>query len=456
VTNSVNTRELVLGILLEITEEEQYSHIALRSALDKYQYLSKQDRAFITRITEGTIEYMTQIDYIINQFSSVKVENMKPLIRGLIRSAVYQMKYMDNVPNSAVCNEAVKIAQKRGFYKLKGFVNGVIRAIGRDLDTVEFPKEEDSVITYLSVTYSMPEWLVEKWVKQFGVDITKIMLQDFLENKPTSIRVNLQKSNVAQVTQSLIMQGITVKEAPYLDYALYISDYNYMRGIQAFRDGLFQIQDVSSMLVAEIAAPKWGDYVIDVCAAPGGKSLHIADKLKGSGHVEARDLTDSKVAFIQENITKNDVINMTAVTKDATVFDIKSIEKADIMIADVPCSGFGVIGKKTDIKYKMSQKKQADLVELQRKILDTVHTYVKVGGTLIYSTCTIDADENQGNMKWFLENYPYKMESLDPYIPDELKSKTTRIGFMQLLPGVHRTDGFFIARLKRIGQGVRS
>jgi len=449
VTNSVNTREIILGILMDVTEEEQYSHIALRNTLEKYQYLSKQDRAFITRVTEGTIEYMTQIDYIINQFSSVKVSNMKPLIRNLIRSAVYQMKYMDQVPNSAVCNEAVKIAQKRGFYTLKGFVNGVIRSIGRSLETIEFPKEEESIISYLSVQYSMPEWIIEKWIPQFGIAGTALILEDFLKVKPTTVRVNLQKVTMAQVTQNLIMQGIQVKETPYLPYGLYLSGYNYLKGIQAFRDGWFQVQDLSSMFVAEIAAPKWGDYVIDVCAAPGGKSLHISDKLQGSGYVEARDLTENKVALIKENIVQNNVINMSAVVKDATVYDSESVGKADIVIADVPCSGFGVIGKKADIKYKMTQKKQDDLVELQRKILDTIYKYVKVDGTLVYSTCTIGAAENQENIKWFLENYPFKLESIDAYIPKELHSKTTKIGYMQLLPGVHKTDGFFIARLKR-------
>jgi ribosomal RNA small subunit methyltransferase RsmB len=450
VANSVNTREIILGILMEVTEEEQYSHIALRNTLDKYQYLSKQDRAFITRVTEGTIEYMTQMDYIINQFASVKVANMKPLIRNLIRSAVYQMKYMEQVPNSAICNEAVKIAQKRGFYTLKGFVNGVLRAIGRGLEAVEFPREEESLVEHLVVKYSMPRWIVEKWLPQYGTAVTELILADFLQIKPTTVRVNLEKATIAQVTQNLIMQGIKVKETPYLSYGLYLSGYNYLKSIQAFRDGWFQVQDLSSMFVAEIAAPKWGDYVIDVCAAPGGKSLHIADKLRSSGYVEARDLTDNKVAMIKENIAQNNIINMNAVVKDATVYDSESVDKADIVIADVPCSGFGVIGKKADIKYKMTQKKQDDLVELQRKILDTIYKYVKVGGTLVYSTCTIGAAENQGNIKWFLENYPFKLESIDEYIPKELHSKTTDIGYMQLLPGVHSTDGFFIARLKRM------
>jgi 16S rRNA (cytosine967-C5)-methyltransferase len=450
VTNPINTREVILKILLEVNEEGEYSHIVLRKVLEKYQYLSKQDRAFITRVSEGTIEHMIQLDYIIDQFSKVKVHKMKPVIRNIIRSAAYQLKFMDSVPDSAICNEAVKLAQKKGFYSLKGFVNGVTRSVARNIDQVTMPDETKEPDKYLSVTYSMPEWIVVKWIEQYGIKATKMILEDFLKDKPTYVRCNLKRASKETVIESLKSQGIQVRESSYLDYALKISGYNYIKAINAFNEGLIQVQDLSSMLVAEVADPKKGDYVIDVCAAPGGKSLHIADKLMGTGFVDARDITDSKVDMMNENIERNDVINMKATVMDALKLDPESVGKADILIADVPCSGLGVMGKKTDIKYKMTPVKQAELITLQQRILHTVHEYVKVGGTLIYSTCTIGAAENQSNIKWFLENYPYKLESIDPYIPDFLKSKTTATGYLQLLPGIHKTDGFFIARLKRI------
>ena len=449
-TNSINTREVILGILLKVNEEGEYSHIVLRNVLEKYQFLSKQDRAFITRVVEGTLENMVQIDYIIDQFSSVKVDKMKPVIRNIIRSAVYQIRYMNGVPDSAVCNEAVKLAQKKGFYSLKGFINGVIRNIARKIDTVEYPDQIKDVTNYLSVTYSMPVWIVQKWLDQFGEKVVRIMLEDFLKEKATYVRCNLSRASKEEIIEKLSKQNIQVETCPYLDYALMISNYNYMKAVNAFKEGLIQVQDLSSMLVAEVADPKSGDYIIDVCAAPGGKSLHLADKLKGTGFVDARDITDYKIQLLNENIERNNMINMKATVMDALRFDEDSVEKADILIADVPCSGLGVIGRKTDIKYKMNPSKQAELITLQQRILHTVQSYVKVGGTLIYSTCTIGADENQSNIKWFLENYPYKLESLDPYIDDSLKSKTSKTGYLQLLPGVHKTDGFFIARLKRI------
>ncbi len=444
----ISTREIILGVLLEINRDGEYSHIAIRNTLEKYQYLPKQDRAFITRVCEGTIECMLKLDYIIEQFSSVKVEKMKPVIREIIRSGVYQLLYMDRIPDSAVCNEAVKLAQKKGFYSLKGFVNGVLRNVARNKENITYPPLTQP-IAYLSVKYSLPAWLVEKWVLEYGFEQTEYMAADFMEDKPTTIRCVQYMINTEVTIQRLKEQGVTVLKAPYLDYAYYISDYNYLSMLNVFKMGCIMVQDISSMLVAEVAAPKKTDYVIDLCAAPGGKSLHVADKMMGYGTVEARDLTEYKVELIEENIKRLNVINVRAVCQDATVFDRNSIEKADIVLADVPCSGYGVIGKKTDIKYKVTAQKQEDLIILQRKILHNASSYVKIGGTLVYSTCTIGREENENNIEWFVKNYPYELESLNPYLPKELTGETTEKGYLQLLPGVHKTDGFFIARLKR-------
>ncbi len=448
-TGPINLREIALGILMEITEEEAYSHEVLRDTLAKYQYLEKRDRAFISRVVEGTLEHMIQLDYIIEQFSNVPVYNMKPLIRNLLRMSVYQLKYMDSVPDSAVCDEAVKLAQKRGFYNLKGFVNGVLRNTARRLSQVRYPDPAEEPMYYLSVKYSFPVWILDKWVAQFGYETTETICKDSHMSRGTTVRCNLSKASKEEVIDELEDQGITVRQHPYLDYALEISNYNYIGSVSAYRRGWIQVQDVSSMLVSEIAAPNWGDYCIDTCAAPGGKSLHLADKLMGSGYVEARDISEHKVDQMQDIIDRSNAINIRAVRMDATISDEESRGKADIVLADVPCSGLGVIRKKQDIKYRMSEKQQQDLIQLQRRILGNVQEYVRPGGTLIYSTCTIGADENQYNIKWFLENYPFCLEDIDPYICDELKGKTTGGGYIQLLPGVHKSDGFFIARLRR-------
>lgn len=447
-TKAINERELILGILLEITRDGEYAHIALRNTLSKYQYLEKRERAFITRVVEGTLEHMMEIDYIINQFSKVKVNKMKPVIRTILRSAVYQILYMDSVPNSAVCNEAVKLAAKKGFVNLKGFVNGVLRNIDRNVNDIQYPKQ-DNMVEYLSIKYSMPTWILEKWKKSYDWETIERILQGFLQEKGTIIRCNLNRISKEDLKKKLEAEGVTVTQHPYLEYALEISGYDYLGDLESFEDGDFQVQDLSSMLVAEIAAPKEGDYVIDVCAAPGGKSLHIADKLHGTGHVEARDLTDYKVDLIWDNIERSQMKNVEAVRHDALVYDEDSKEKADIVIADLPCSGLGVIGKKADIKYKMTEETQRELAKLQKNILQIVHRYVKPGGTLVYSTCTINEEENMENVRWFLQQNPeFESVSVEQVLCEELK-KSVKEGCLQLLPGIHESDGFFIAVFRK-------
>lgn len=275
------------------------------------------------------------------------------------------------------------------------------------------------------------------------------MLKDFLTDHPLTIRCQLYRVEPELTVNSLKGQGATVEQAPYLPYAFYLSDYSHLEGLKSFVMGRFVVQDVSSMLVTEAADPKPGDYVIDLCAAPGGKSLHIADKMQGQGMVDARDLTDYKVGLIEENIERTQTLNIRAHRKDATLLDKESVEKADIVLADVPCSGLGVIGKKTDIKYRTDEDKIQELAVLQKQILHNAASYVKPGGILIYSTCTITSEENQSNVAWFTENYPFALESLDPYLCEELHSETTARGWLQLLPGVHKTDGFFLARMRK-------
>lgn len=447
----MDSRELILGILLEVTRQEEYSHIAIRSVLEKYQYLEKQERAFITRVTEGTLERMIELDYILNQFSSVKVNKMKPVIRNILRMSVYQLKYMDSIPDSAVCNEAVKLARKKGFQNLKGFVNGVLRNIARNMDKVTYPDSENRTAS-LSVRYSMPEWMVQEWLECYGDETTEKMLKAFLEKTPLYIRVNLEKITVEELKERLESQGMTVKQAPYLPYALQIENFDYLGAVPEFREGLFQIQDISSMLVAEAAAPKEGALCLDVCAAPGGKSLHLAEKLRGTGLVEARDLTDYKAELIRENANRMGAKNITVEVQDACVRDEASVGKADLLLADLPCSGMGVLGRKTDLKYRMTKSQQKELSALQRQILDTVQAYVKPGGTLVYSTCTINREENEENAGWFAAHYPFEPVPLDDCLPEELRGETTKQGYLQLLPGIHACDGFFIAKFRKMNE----
>ena len=446
-TKAINEREIVLEVLLEITEHGMYSHIVLRDVLNKYQYLEKKERSFITRVTEGTLEHMMEIDYILDQFSKVKVKKMKPVIRNIMRSAVYQMKYMDSVPVSAACNEAVKLAVRKGFGSLRGFVNGVLRNVARNLDQIEYPTEP---LKRLSIQYSMPEWILNLWLKAYDSDIVEQMLQAFQRETPLTIRCNLRMVTPKQLKEHLEAEGVTVQVHPYLEYAFHISGFDYLGDLESFQNGEFSVQDISSMLVSELADPKEGDYVIDVCAAPGGKSLHMAEKLNGSGHVEARDLTEYKVSLIQENIERTGLSNVEAVQQDALIFDETSVGKADIVLADLPCSGLGVLAKKTDLKYKATKEGADSLAKLQREMLKNVQAYVKDEGKLVYSTCTINPAENMDNVHWFLNQYPeFELIDIHGLLCEELQKDVKENGCIQLLPGVHQSDGFFLACMKK-------
>ena len=438
IDRGLENREIVLGVLTEVLDKGNFVDLGLNQALSKYQYLEKPDRAFITRVTEGTLEYLLQIDFIINSYSKTKTEKMKPLIRNILRMSVYQLLYMDRVPDSAVCNEAVKLAKRKGFGSLSGFVNGVLRNISRNLSSITYPDGQKDQIQYLSVRYSMPEWIVRQWINDYGMERTVSVLQAFLQEAPVTIRTNLLKITPEALEMRLKEEGVTTEkivcaDMPELNYAFVISGFDHLNALESFREGLFYVQDVSSMMVAETVAPKKDSYIIDVCAAPGGKSVHLAEKLGGTGMVEARDLTEYKTDLIRQNIARHQLSNMRAVQMDATVLDEASIGKADVVIADLPCSGLGVMRRKTDIKYKMTLQTEQELVSLQRKMLETVCQYVKAGGTLLYSTCTMDKMENEDNVTWFLKQHP----------------QFELVRMQQIFPQETYGDGFFLAKLQK-------
>ena len=450
-TNSLNIREMALEILLEAERNGAYPNALLKQTLDKYLYMEKQERAFLTRLVEGTVERKLTLDYYLNHVSKTPVNKCKPVIRCILRMAAYQIFYMDAVPDSAACNEAVKLAQKKGFQTLKGFVNGVLRNLSRRKNEIVMPNEEKEPVKALSAAYSVPEWLVEKVIKEYGMEQGKNMFASLYENVgATTIRVNNSKISTEECAKLLEKEGVRVEKAAYVENALEISGYDSLRFLESFEKGYFQVQDVSSMLVGLAANPKPGDNVIDICAAPGGKSIHVADLLNGTGHVESRDLTDYKVGLIEENITRCGFTNVTAKRADALMFDEVAKESADIVIADLPCSGLGVLKKKSDIKYRMSQQQIEELAQLQRRILKNAAAYVKPGGTLIYSTCTITKEENDMQVDWILENLPLQLVSLEGCMCEELLKNHEREGVLQLLPGREKTDGFFLAKLQKI------
>lgn len=444
-----NPRESALDVLIKVDKKEELSHIAISNVLEKYQFSEKRDRAFFTRLVEGTLERQITIDYVGDQFSKTKIRKCKPLIRALLRMGIYQILYMDQVPDSAACNEAVKLAKKRGFSRLSGFVNGVLRNISRNKDTIKYPSRDKDLVKYLSVTYSIPEWIIRFFMRTYDNDTVEKIIASYLEEKKTTLCCLISKGGKDAIALELKEEGVTVEDGDLIENAVKIKDYDFLYRLRAFREGKCYVQDESSMLCAKLSGVKEGDFVMDLCSAPGGKSMYVADQLRGSGKVLSRDLTEYKTDLIEDNIDRMGFTNMTSEVFDATILDEEHIEAADVVIADVPCSGLGIMGKKNDIKYHISEEGMKDLTKLQRQIMKNAVQYVKHGGTLIYSTCTINPAENEENFRWIVDNFDFEAVDLRDELPENLKIDTAKDGYIQLLPGIHPCDGFFIGKLRR-------
>lgn len=451
VRGTVNARALVLDMLLQSESGQEYCNVIVRDTLAKYDYLPVQEKAFIKRLFEGCVEYRIQLDYQLNAFSRTKTARMKPVILQILRMGVYQILYMDSVPDAAACNEAVALAGRRGFRGLQGFVNGVLRNIARNRDALPLlPEEGANPMQALSVRYAMPEWLVCLFCEKYGMQTTQKMLAAMLRARPLTIRMDerLSMKERESILEQIRKKGIAVQKHPYLDYAYDLSGADGVINLPGFEDGAFYVQDVSSMLVTEAAGIREGMRILDVCAAPGGKSLHAAVRLHGTGMVESRDLTENKIAIIEENRMRCHCDNMVVRRQDARILTQEDVGQFDVVYADVPCSGLGIMGKKCDIRHRISAEQIEELVVLQREILDRACSYVKEGGVLVYSTCTIDPAENEEQLPDIVSR-GFAAESLDPYLPGILRSRTTEQGYLQLLPGIHETDGFFLARFRK-------
>ncbi len=464
-----NSREIVLDTLLAIEQEKEYSSRLMKAVLDKYDYLDGKEKAFIKRVAEGTVERQLELDYYLNAFSSVPVRKMKPLIRCLLRMSVYQLRYMDSVPDSAVCNEACKLAIKRGFKNLRGFVNGVLRNIARAGENLPLPDEDKEPEHFLSVKYSMPEWIVRLWVDEYGREITETLLRGLMQIHPVSLRFSdrLGAEERRSVLGEMEKCGVRWKQSPYLPYIYTLEGCPGVGSLPGFAKGCFTVQDVSSALTVEAAGIQAGDFVMDVCAAPGGKTMLAAER---AGRVLARDVSGEKTALIEENAARMGLQNVQVQVQDATEYTEEYAGKADVLLLDVPCSGLGVVGKKRDIKYHASREGLQSLSGLQRRILDTSWSYVKPGGTLVYSTCTINAAENEEMVRYLTTRFPLEPVPLAGRLPGEVLELGSRLDALrresackpsvslsaeekaaciQLLPGIGETDGFFIACFRR-------
>lgn len=468
----INEREIILDILLKMDSGE-YSRTLIRDVLDKYDYLETRQKAFIKRVTEGTVERRITLDFYIDSFSKIRIAKMKPLIRNVLRMTCYQILYMDNIPDAAAINEAVRITGKRKFVSLKGFVNGVLRNISRNKDKLSLPERGGKLkdTEYLSVKYSMPELICSLWTEEYGFEQTELMLDAFMKVRPVMIRMDERldedgmktlKAKIESTSSNIVATGneekrsdpscrqIVIQQSPILPYAYKIEHTDNIQYLPGYDEGHFMVQDVSSMLVAETAGIKPDMNIVDVCAAPGGKSLHAAAKLKGTGRIICRDLSNAKCDIIRENVQRMKFDNITVEKHDATEHDDKLVNFADILLCDLPCSGLGIMGRKCDIRYAVSSESLSSVSILQKKIIEKVWDYCKAGGIMMYSTCTVRQEENELMVKWICDNFPFERVDISDSLPKELADcKTAVDGYIQIFPGQYDADGFFLAKLRR-------
>lgn len=450
---AVNEREAVLDMLLSL-KEGKLSHTILKETLDNYLYLDKSSRGFITRLYEGTIEKKLFIDYITDKFSKTPTKKMKPLIRELIRLSVYQLFFMDRVPDSAAINEAVKLSKKRGFAGLSGFVNGVLRNIARNKANVVLPDKDKNLTKYLEIKYSMPKEVVEHFIADYGKEQTESILEAFEEKRPLVARVNTLRNSREELIKKLENEEVKVSTDTIFEDSLKILELDSLSFLESFENGDFVIQDESSQFIGKVIDLPENARILDLCAAPGGKTLLFAGRPE-TEELTACDISEDKIELIEENIKRVCLGKIKLLVNDASKFNPDLEDKFDLVICDLPCSGLGIIGRKRDIKYNITKDKIDRLAKLQKEILTNAVKYVKIGGKLIFSTCTMTKQENEETFKFISEIYGFSpVDFSDKIKVNAIKTgdrllNEAKEGYIRLIPGELGTDGFFISVFMR-------
>jgi len=444
-----NARELAVSILIE-AQRGSYGNLALNKHLTPD--ISAKDRAFVTELVYGVLKYRLLLDHIISQFSKLELSKMSQDVLNILRTGVYQMMFMDKVPIFAAVNESVDLVKKMKNPGAARFVNAVLRNADRGRDNITYPDPVNQPMDYLSVYYSFPRWMVERWIKSYGFGFTADLCEAFNRRPLACIRINTLKANKQQLRSMLEREGVKVKPGLWLEEALYVEGTPQFRQLQSFRDGLFQPQDESSMMASQALGAARGDKILDVAAAPGGKTTHIAQIMENTGSITAWDIHPHRVELIKQNCRRLGTDIVDAQVWDSRVPDRQKAEQFDKVLVDAPCSGLGVIRRKPDIKWS---KKPEDIIALsaeQRKILQICSQYVKKSGILVYSTCSIEPEENRQIVETFLENNnDFVYDDIRPYVPGKLAGELKApFGWIQLYPNIHKVDGFFVARLKRV------
>ncbi len=428
----------------KLIEEAYYKH-----------RLSHSHRAFIAEMVYGTLRWLLKLDWIVDRFLE-RPERLDERVRNALRLGIYQMDFMGSVPDYAAINETVELVKwifRREPYLAKPMArltNAVLRRYQRKRGRLRFPSPDEDPVRYISINQSHPEWLVRRWIKRWGAGWTLRLCEANNLPPPITLRANALRCSRDQLVEELRGEGLEVSPGRYAPEAVRIEGHPVFERLESFKKGLFFLQDEASMLVVHALSPQVGDLVIDVCAAPGGKTTHIAEMTGNLATVIALDVSGKRLKLIRENCARLGITEVRIRRHDASEPAEDLLNRADRVLVDVPCSNTGVIRRHPDLKWKRSEEDIGKLADLQFRILLASAQYVRRGGVLVYSTCSLEEEENEGVIGRFLEEVKdFEPESVADYLPYSAKELVTREGFMRSFPHIHGLDGFFAARLRR-------
>lgn len=436
-----NPRNIAFNILIKIEQDKAYSNIAINNAIKENKF-SGLDSSFLSALVYGVLERKITLDYIIKQYSKIPLRKIELKTKTILRLGILQLVFLDKVPESAAVNESVKLAKKHGLIKSSGFINGILRSVARADKKYDLP-DKSNVLLYYSVKYSVPERLAKLWIDSYGEENAEKLLCSLCGRPKICARVNTLKTDKASLISELSSESVKVSEVPFLENAVILSGTGSVERLSAYKSGKFHIQDLSSQICVDFLCPKQREIMLDICAAPGGKSFTAAQYMRDRGRIFSCDLYDHKLKLIGDGAKRLGISSIVTLKRDAAAADIP-LPLADKILCDVPCSGLGILSRKPEIRYKDNLISE-DLPKLQYKILCNSAKYLANGGRLVYSTCTLNPSENNDNARRFLEEHP-DFYGISIKLPDGVSRAFDENDYeLTLMPHTANTDGFYIA-----------
>ena len=436
-------RETAMKILLAVCENGAYANIMLAEALRK-SHLLEMDRRFVTELVYGAVKAGETLDWIIQRYTTRPLRKMTPYVRAILRLGIFQLFFLDRIPPSAVCNESTELAKKYGHTGTGKFVNAVLRAAAREPEKARVPETDE--VTYLAIRFQHPEWLIRRWLTMFGRAETEELC--VFNNAPAvlSLRTNLLRVTREELMKRLREEGTEISLSDWAPEGILCAAHTGLDDSASLREGLFQVQDESSMQVAHVLDPQRGEFVIDMCSAPGGKTTHLAERMKNQGKILALDIHEAKLARVRENAERLGISIIQTKHLDAREAGDAYPGKADRVLVDAPCSGLGVLRRRPDARWRKKEEEIKKLPTLQSELLESAARAVKPSGILVYSTCTIEPAENEEVVRSFLRLHSgFSLEATGTYLP----LKRSVADMVQFYPHRDKIDGFFIARMRR-------